>query len=153
MDKPNLGYHFGQLHRLMLSLCKEDISKLGIQPSQTPFIATLLRADAPLTQDQLSNTLSIDKASTARSLDQLEKLGLVSRIINPDNRRQNLVTATQEARGISDQLFKILQKNSKMLVKDFSKTEMATLLTLINQMIVNGRNELSDRLKKRDRIP
>ena len=76
MDTPRFGYHFAQLHRLMFSLCKKDIGKLGVQPSQMPFLVTLLRLEKPVTQDELSTTLSIDKAATPRVMEQLEKTAL-----------------------------------------------------------------------------
>jgi DNA-binding MarR family transcriptional regulator len=147
MDKQNLGYHFAQLHRLMLSLCKKEISQLGVKPSQIPFLATLLKADGAMIQDELSASLSIDKAATARALHQLEKQGFVFRKINPDNRRQKLVTASQKARDISDRFFAILQENSNVLGTNISNSEMATMLSLINRMMANAMNETHERLR------
>lgn len=145
MDKPRFGYHFAQLHRLMLSLCKDDIGRLGVQPSQMPFLVTLLRLEGPVTQDELSTALSIDKAATARVLDQLEKKGLVVRKINPRNRRQKLVRVTPRACGIADRLFEILHETSNVFIKDFTRKEMTTMLTLINRMISNAMKEKNDR--------
>ena len=145
MDTPRFGYHFAQLHRLMFSLCKKDIGRLGVQPSQMPFLVTLLRLEKPVTQDELSTTLSIDKAATARALDQLEKNGFVTRKINPHDRRQKLVSVTPKARGIAGRLFEILQETSHVFIKDFSEKEMTTLRTLINRMISNAMKEKNDR--------
>lgn len=146
MDKTRFGYHFAQLHRLMISLCKEDIVSLGVQPSQMPFLATLLRLEDPATQDELSTALSIDKAATARALDQLEKQGLIIRKINPRNRRQKLVSASSGARLIADRLFEILKKTGDVLIKDFSKKEISTMLALLNRMISNAMEEKNERL-------
>lgn len=147
MHNPRFGYHFAQLHRLMLSLCKENIGGLGVQPSQMPFLVALLRVDKPITQDELSTALSIDKAATARAMEQLEKKGFVTRKINPHNRRQKLVSITTKALGIADQLFDVLQKTSKVFIKDFTRKEMTTMLTLINRMISNAMKEKNDRYR------
>lgn len=139
-NNPRFGYHFAKLHRLMVSLCKKDISKLGIQASQMPFIAELLHHgnDDPVTQDELSAALVIDKAATARALDQLERNGFVSRRINPKNRRQKLVTVTEKARMIQGRFYGTLQTASDVFTKDFSREDMKQVLGLMNRMIANA---------------
>ena len=138
INNPRFGYHFAKLHRLMVSLCKQDISKLGIQSSQMPFIAELLHYDVPVTQDELSAALVIDKAATARALDQLEKNGFVLRMVNPENRRQKLVSATEKARSIQTRFYGTLQAASDVFTRDFSKEDMGQVLGLMNRMIANA---------------
>ena len=142
-QKPRFGYHFAKLHRLMLALCKQDLMELGIQPSQIPFIAELLHCHGPVTQDQLSAVLVIDKAATARALDQLERKGFVSRVVNPDNRRQKLVTATDKAKAIQKDLYKIFQATSDVFTRDFSQEDIDQMLRLINRMIANAKEASS----------
>lgn len=133
-----IGYHFAKLHRLMLWICKEDIGKLGIQQSQIPFLITLLREAKPVTQDMLSTDLVIDKAATARALDRLEKKGFISRKINPDNRRQKLVSATPKAHGIAARIHEIFETTNDTFTKGFTKEELNTAITLLNRMIDNA---------------
>jgi DNA-binding MarR family transcriptional regulator len=137
-NRPGFGYRFAKLHRLLLSLSKEPIRSLGILPSQMPFLAVLLGNDAPITQEALSNKLIIDKAATARVVEQLEKKGFVFRVINPRNRRQKLVSATQKAHRMADKLFAALQSASNVFVSDFTKEEQATVLDLMDRMITNA---------------
>ena len=139
-NNPRFGYHFAKLHRLMVSLCKQDISKLGIQASQMPFIAELLHHgdDDPITQDELSAALVIDKAATARALYQLEQNGFVLRRVNPENRRQKLVYATEKARGVQARFYSTLQTASDVFTRDFSKEEMEHVLGMMNRMIANA---------------
>lgn len=123
----------------MLSFCKEDVVVLGLQISQMPFLITLLHSDAAITQDELSMALVIDKAATARALDQLEQHGLVSRRINPHNRRQKLVSATEKARSLADRLFAILQAANDIFTQGFSQDEIETIHHLLNRMLANAR--------------
>lgn len=139
--KPRFGYHFAKLHRLMIALSKEEVSKLEIQPSQTPFIAGLLKCPQPITQEELSTHLAIDKAATARALDQLEKKGYVVRVVNPENRRQKLVSTTPKAHAIANRLYAAFQTASDILTRDFSPEELTTILNLLNRMIDNGMGE------------
>jgi DNA-binding MarR family transcriptional regulator len=127
----------------MTALCKHDLKALGIQPSQIPFIAELLHCDEPVTQDQLSAVLVIDKAATARALDQLEQSGFVSRMVNPDNRRQKLVTATARARAIESTLYDIFQATSDVFTRNFSQEDIDMMLKLLNRMISNAKDACS----------
>jgi DNA-binding MarR family transcriptional regulator len=142
VHKPRFGYHFAKLHRLMVSFYKQEISDLGIQASQMPFIAELLHYDGPVTQDELSAALVIDKAATARALYQLEQNGFVSRTVNPENRRQKLVSATEKARSIQTRFYDILQSASDVFTRDFSREDMEQVLGLMNRMIANAMGAL-----------
>ena len=137
-NRPRFGYHFAKLHRLMAALCKQDLKDLGFQPSQIPFIVELLHCNGPVTQDELSTVLVIDKAATARALDQLERNGFVHRKVNPDNRRQKLVTATDKARAVEDALYGILQATSDVFTRNFSQKDIDQMLKFLNQMIANA---------------
>ena len=134
-----IGYHFAILHRLALALCKQEISHLGIQAGQIGFITELLRRDVPVTQDELSSLLVIDKAATARTLEQLERKGLVSRRINPNNRRQKLVVATERARRIEDEFFSILQDRDRKITQSLSEEELQCAVGIMEKMIHNGK--------------
>lgn len=136
--KPRFGYHFAKLHRLMAAMCKHDLMDLGMQPSQIPFIVELLHCVGPVTQDELSTVLVIDKAATARALDRLERNGFVSRMVNPDNRRQKLVSATTKARSIESELYDILQSVSDVFTRNFAQKEIHQMLELLNRMIANA---------------
>lgn len=141
----SFGYRFGMLQRLSVSLVRDDIKQLGIQPSQVPFLAALLSDDRPQTQDELAVRFLIDRGATARALEQLEMAGFVERRINPDNRRQKLVTATSRARGIAGDFFHILRSASDVFVKGFSEDERQAAMDLLDRMLANAVEEKYDR--------
>lgn len=140
-QETHFGYYFAKLHRLVIAQYRHGIMDLGIQPSQMPFIAELFQYDDPVTQDALSAALVIDKAATARALEQLEQKGFVNRMVNPNNRRQKLITVTDKAKAIQHKLFGVLQKASNVFVQDFSEEETNQTLDLLNRMIANALNK------------
>jgi DNA-binding MarR family transcriptional regulator len=142
LKKKSFGYRFAMLHRLQASMCRQDILKAGIQPSQMPFLLELVQETSPVTQDRLSRQIAIDKGTTARAINQLEKAGFVTRVTNPENRRQNLISATQKAHDLADGLFASLDQATKILVEGFSNEERATILNLMDRMIMNARKAL-----------
>lgn len=137
-ERTRFGYHFAILHRLVVVLSKQQIMELGIQSSQLPFMVELLHYDKPVIQDELSAKLVIDKSSTARALDLLEQNGFVQREVNPDNRRQKLITVTDKGREIRGELDTILHDTSDNLTQGFSREEIDQVSQLLNRMIANG---------------
>ena len=137
--RTSFGYRFAMIHRIDAALVREPLSQIGITIAQIPFLMELLYRAEPLTQSDLSNALAIDPAATARTLDQLEKRGYIAREVNPENRRQKLVTATANAEEMHDDLKRILLGASNALVEEFTEEEKALLLKLLDRIIAKGR--------------
>lgn len=135
----SFGYRFALLYRLNCSLNSEKMEGLGISASQIPFLSELFLADGPLTQDQLSQRMVIDKAATARGLVHLEDQGLVVRKVNPENRRQKLVSPTPKARELEADFYGALRSSNEVFVKGFSRDEKEQALALLDRMMENGK--------------
>lgn len=136
--KTSFGYRFAMIHRLHAALSKDAMGALGITSAQFPFLAELFHRRGPTTQDQLSRALCIDPAATARALDQLQKKGLVSREVNPENRRQKLVSVTPQARDLEEKFCTVLSTASDILVEGLSAVEKEAALTLLDRIMENA---------------
>ena len=147
MKKTSFGYRFAMLHRLQGSMCRKQILQAGIQPSQLPFLLELVQENSAVTQGCLSRQIIIDKGTTARAISQLEKAGFVTRVTNPENRRQNLVSATDKAFAVAGGLFAALDHAAEILVQGFSIEERITILNLMDRMIENAHKVLDKPLE------
>ncbi|WDP91167.1 MAG: MarR family transcriptional regulator [Desulfobacter sp.] len=136
--RTSFGYRFAMIHRLNRALAGDRLKALGLTLAQIPFLMELLHQDRAMTQLELSQCLVIDPGATARNLDQLEKKGWVRREINPENRRQKLVSPTQNARDHEKELISALSGASAPLVSDFSEVEKKEILALLDRIIANG---------------
>ena len=138
------GHRFAMLHRLQMSMCRADILAAGIQPSWFPFLAKLTFENEPVTQEYLAKALAIDKGPTARTINQLEQHGYLTRRANPENRRQNLVSATPKATEITNTLLLSFEKSLKIFMKGFSEEECTTILAQMDRMIANAKEALHE---------
>lgn len=152
MKKTSYGYRFALLHRLHASMCRKKILQAGIKVSMLPILLELVQETSPVTQDRLSNQIVIDKGTTARAISQLETKGFVTRVINTENRRQNLVSATEKAHRVADELFSALGDAAKILVQGFSDEEQATVLDLMDRMIANARKAINSQPVGADKL-
>src|SRR5690606_231931 len=63
-----------------------------------------------VSQQQLCDASFRDKPSITRLVDNLEKLNMVNRVPNTDDRRINLIYLTEEARQLQDKLMGIAEQ-------------------------------------------
>lgn len=65
----------------------------------------ILASSGPLSAGELTNALRLSPAATTTVIDRLERAGLVSRIRDSHNRRRVLVTPTDAARVIEQEIY------------------------------------------------
>jgi len=133
-----LGYSVAMAHRMQAAKAKKNVSQYGITFGQVPFMMELLYNKEPMTQDALSKALFIDPAATARAVEQLEIKGFVKRKVNPKNRRQKLVSATDKANWIKSDLRSSLHKATQEVLEPLTPEEQKTLATLLGKICKHG---------------
>ncbi|MCT4535032.1 MarR family transcriptional regulator [Halodesulfovibrio sp.] len=136
-----LPHAIAMVNRMQAAKAKDKITDFNLTFSQIPFLMKVIHYPTALTQDQLSKMLFIDPAATARAIEQLEKKGLVTRNVNPDNRRQKLISATEKAHCMSAELRSALCAATQEILeplKPEEQTMLAQLLTKICEYGIQG---------------
>ena len=87
-----------------------------------------------VSQQQIADTLGIDKSLATRLIQKLEERGYLTREINPEDRREKLITATAKADAVRQQNSEVTDLYYEWLLSALSEKErkdfLATLLTL-----------------------
>lgn len=130
------GYRVGRLHRLYFLCIKESMTKIGISNNLVPFLSELYFQDG-ISQETLSKTIYVEKASISRGLSRLEKLGLVIRIENEENKREKLVYLTEKAKEIQDRYFSVLFETSNIMALGFNNEEKTKMYDFFDRMSKN----------------
>ncbi len=139
----SFAYRVGQLRRLVLLLAIERITPLGpVGKGQIPFLAELFQAGDGVSQEDLAEKLHFDKGAAARSLAKLEAAGLVTRTVNPHNRRQMVITLTAQAEALRAPFLAALRDLTESMVRGFSGEEREQALGFLDRMIDNVLTEL-----------
>ena len=89
--------HKNTFFPLVLHVANEALRVFADQVGASPtrlYILSLLFQHAEMTQAELNRYLRLDPAAVSRHLHSLEGDGIVSRRVNPDHRRQVLVSLT-----------------------------------------------------------
>ena len=112
-------------HRLTVYM-KKELKKEGVvlSPGQVG-ILLVLEQDGQTTMGKLSRTLDIDNAAITRLVDKLEKRALVERRVNPEDRRQIMITITNRGQDQAGAVIKVVRAANRKIRDGFSEAEMA----------------------------
>lgn len=125
-------YRYGQ--RFFIQKLKEH--KMPFEVGQFPFLMQVYRHPG-ITQEGISANAVMDKGTTARSIKQLEELGLVRREIDASDRRIHHIYPTPEAMAIKEQVIGVINDLHEILYKGFSKEEIDLVTSMTERMKAN----------------
>ena len=103
----NIGKYISQLHRKGNVFINRELSKYDLSVGQFMFLLDLYMKDGK-NQEEISDSLKIDKGTTARAIKKLEEQGFVIRIKNENDKRSNKIYLTDKAKDIKENVFDIL---------------------------------------------
>lgn len=124
-------YRYGQSH------ISKQLESYNIGSGQYIFLLTLYRQDG-ISQEEISDHLKIDKATTAKAIKRLEKEGYVKRDIDLEDKRAYRVFLTQKAHDIKSLIYNVLKNWSSVLSAGLSEIEKNTVLDLLSRMAENA---------------
>lgn len=102
----------------------------GISFSRTRVLRRLL--SGPARMGELAARLGTDKPYLTVMIDDLEKRGLVTRIVAPDDRRSKVLALTDAGRAVATEAERILSQPAPGLGR-LSPDELATLVRLLEK--------------------
>lgn len=77
-------------------------------------------------------------------LESLERKGFVSRVVNPEDARSRLITLTEKAKIIRQEIEGVLEEIDDMLAKNLSDEEKQQLTKLLQKLLNIGEKSASD---------
>ncbi|MBC2850356.1 MarR family transcriptional regulator [Cetobacterium sp. 8H] len=139
IDYENIGRYFSQMYRKGRVFYAQELKKFGLGSGQSIFLFQLYKKDG-VTQEELANTLYIDKGTTARSLKTLEEQGFIKKEHIISDKRLNIICLTEKALILEEEITSILKKWDTILSNSLSCEEKSTLLKLLKK--ISDSNEL-----------
>lgn len=89
---------FARVGRIFAAEMERTLARFGLNYATFDVLATLRRSGAPysLTPGRLVEAMMVTSGTVTNRIDQLEKVGLVARVENPEDRRSVLIALTSE---------------------------------------------------------
>lgn len=123
--------------RLVEDAVDEVFTRHGLRQGEFDVLAALRRSGPPYTliPSELSQVLMMSRAGMTNRLDRLEGSGLVSRALDPADRRSFRVTLTDEGLRVIDAALTDHAANLARLSSRLSPTDITTLDTLLRTFL------------------
>lgn len=109
------------------------LKPFGLTASELPILSCLFGNDG-VSQEDLSCFLSIDKASTARTVQSLVDKRFLAKEKDPSDRRANRILLTARALRQKEEIREVLQRWTRFLTEDFDEESLTVLFRLLEEM-------------------
>lgn len=105
-----------------------------------------------LSQQKIADILIKDKNSVTKLIDALEKKGLVNRVPDTLDRRQNNIHLTEQALSLKDDVTSIAVETTNEIIRDIPIAELVNFVKVLNKMSenINTYNEFSSKVAKKN---
>jgi DNA-binding MarR family transcriptional regulator len=132
----SLGYQVNHLARFLAQALAARIAPYGVVPGQFAQLLVLFEQDG-LTQRELCDRVRIEQATMAKTLQRMQRDGLVRCVPDPDDRRRIRVYLTDQARAIEHDLAAAARSVNTLATDGLTDAETASYLNLTARLIHN----------------
>ena len=136
----HLGYVINTVARLFARTLAACIAQYDVTLAQWVILLFLWTSEG-MTQTQLSRHVVIDDATMVRTIDRMERDGLVKRVRNPQDRRQHNIFLTDKGRSLRDVLIPCALAVNASALQDLTDAEQDQLLHLLRRIITSLESE------------
>ncbi len=91
-------------------------------------------ATNPLTVNELSASLYLDKSTTSRVVNALERKGYVKRTVHPDDGRALLLEMTRRGRDLYEKIRSEIVHQERELIAEFDHDTRQALITMVQRL-------------------
>jgi MarR family transcriptional regulator for hemolysin len=124
------------LGRICLNILSRRIKHLDINRYYYPLTLIYIN-NGRLSQKALAEMLDKDKSAIVSIIDVLSEKGYVNRVVNPDDRREHLISVTEKAEKDIPHIIAAFEEMNRDLTKDISAEEMQTFYNVLYKMRIN----------------
>ena len=132
----HIGKYISQLYRKGSVFINKEVSEYGIGSGQFMFLLELYINDGK-NQEEIAETLKIDKGTTARALKKLEEQGFVTRIKDENDKRSNNIYLNDKAKDVREGVLDVLNDWNKEITKSLTEEEEEMLKSLLEKVCKN----------------
>ena len=123
-----------RLARLFARALQSRFAEHGVSTGQWPLLLYLWEKEG-LSQKQLARRVQIEEPTTTRTLDRMERDGLVHRVRDATDRRRINVYLTERGRQLRDELVPYAQEVNALATHGLSEQDKSKINSLLNYMI------------------
>ncbi len=136
---PSLGAAMGRAHRVWRDAINDIAQQLNISESRWQVMVTLVKVGEGTSQQQVATALRIEMPSLTRTLNKLEKQGLVERRQSSTDKRSHELWLTEEGRQITQHLQNRIDAIFDTVMAGVSEAELKVFARVVDNIEQNAR--------------
>ncbi len=127
---------FSIIHRQSSIALDRKLKAEQISASQYTHILVICE-NPGVSQEEISRLLRIDKGSVARTIQQFERKGYVTRIVSAQDKRQYQLFPTEKATDLYRRIRNVAVQSEEALTRGLTTAQRETLIALLDRVIEN----------------
>jgi len=131
-----LGRRLGLIAKRYLGAMSRRLSHLEIGP-YFPVIVIIDKTSGTLTQQEIADTLQLDKTSVLRIIDYLSEKGYLKRTEKPDDRRAYIIKLTAKGTKVLPEIYKAVKELNKTALSGLTAKQINTFYSTIEVISKN----------------
>lgn len=135
--KEPIGKFVSQIYRKGSSFITKELSQYGIGYGQVMFLLQLYAKDG-ISQEEISENLNIDKATTCRAIKKLQDEGFVVREKDEQDKRAYKVFLTDKSKNIKQNIYSVLGEWDNILSINITEEERENLVNILKKICINS---------------
>jgi DNA-binding MarR family transcriptional regulator len=130
----SLGYLINRTARAFAARLATELRAFDVGIGQWAVLLHLWANDG-MTQAELSRRVAIEQPTMVRTIDRMERDGLVTRTPDPTDRRASRITLTERGWRLRDLLVPLAEKVNQASTSHMTDDEVATLKRLLGKLV------------------
>ena len=139
--KEPIGKYISQIYRKGRAFISKGLVQYDMGYGQMLFLLQLYRQDG-ISQEELTEKLSIDKGTTARSIKKLEKEGFIIRLKDEHDKRAYKIYLTDKSKEKQNDVWNVLQEWESILTENITEEERDTLIKKKKKICLNKNKKI-----------
>ena len=111
----------------------ERLAEFGVTPGQYG-ILNCLWSQGSATPKEIAQTLRLENSTVSGMLDKLQKRGLVTRVLDPNDRRSIRVEASEAGKAIREDVLRTVDELNQAVLAPFTAQQRQQLLELLRRL-------------------
>ena len=128
------GYLLGRIGAVAYQRWVEVAARLDVTPTQAKVLMALGEV-GPVGQQRLAELVGVDPRNAVPVVEALVEMGLVSRQVDPSDRRRRLLDLTNDGRRLAHELTSITAQNDEQLLTSLSPAERSRLRRMLRAVL------------------
>lgn len=128
-----IGKYISQIYRKGRAFINKKLTQQDMGSGQFMFLIQLYKQDG-ISQEELTEKLSIDKGTTARAIKKLEEEGFVIREKDELDKRAYKIYLTNKAYENKDKIYNVLNEWENLMLQNITEEEKIVLAKILDKI-------------------